>query len=55
MFQVMDIGSTDTCFLDLDQDLVGTDLGNGPLVVSSRQRNVELRTYVLDFDLINGV
>jgi hypothetical protein len=34
MFQVMDIGSTDTCFLDLDQDLVGTDLGDGPLFVS---------------------
>ena len=40
MLQVMDIGSTDTGLLDLDQDLVGTDLGDGPLVVSSRQRNV---------------
>ena len=34
MLQVMDIRSTDTCFLDLDQDLVGTDLGDWPLVVS---------------------
>jgi hypothetical protein len=55
MLQVMNIGSTNSSLFDLDQDLVGTDLGDGPLIVSSRQRKVELETYVLDLDLINGV
>jgi hypothetical protein len=35
VFQVVDIGSTDTCTFDFDEDLISRDFGDGSLAGQS--------------------